>query len=191
MARRRGQETIRDMLLSLGVVMAGVALFTLFMPRGDADSVVAVDTAAPLAAFARVAPFGVAEPTGLPGYWKATSIRTQAPPGASRADVIELRIGYVVDRPGNRTYAQLNQGNARDAVKRVLADRPVTGTVDLAGAPWQERRDDAGHLALTRQVGDVILIVSDGGGRSGASLTDLGTLAASLRVPSDGPQRLS
>ncbi len=169
------------MVLSLGVVMLGVALFTLFMPRGGSDPVTAVDTVAPLAAFARSAPFDVAEPAGLPGYWKATSIRTQPPPGASRANAVELRIGYVVDRPGNRTYAQLNQGNATDAVQRVLGDRPVTGTARLAGEPWQERRDDAGHLAFTRQVGDVVLIVSDGGGEGGASAADLGILATSLR----------
>ncbi len=169
------------MTLSLGVVMAGVLLFALFMPRGGGDAVKAVDTAAPVTAFARSAPFAVVAPVGLPGFWKATSIRTDAPSGASRTQTVELTIGYVVDRSGNRTYAQLNEGNASDAVKRILADRPVTGAVEVAGESWQERRDDAGHLALTRQAGDVVLIVSDGGGKGGASPADLSTLAASLR----------
>ncbi|AEH08319.1 MULTISPECIES: DUF4245 domain-containing protein [Protofrankia] len=180
MARRRGQETIRDMALSLGVVMAGVLLVALFMPRGGGDPVRTVDTAAPVAAFARLAPFDVLAPTGLPDHWKPTSVRTSGLSDTAPGTV-ELTIGYVVDRPDDRTYAQLNESNARDAVKRVLGDRPVTGTVEFAGASWQERRDDAGHLALTRQVGDVVLIVSDGGGKGGASAADLGVLAASLR----------
>ncbi|WP_131784820.1 DUF4245 domain-containing protein [Protofrankia symbiont of Coriaria ruscifolia] len=181
MARRRGQETIRDMALSLGVVMAGVLLVALFMPRSDGDPVHPVDTAVPLTAFTRSAPFDVLAPMDLPAHWKATSVRTSGPSGTTRTKTVELTIGYVVDRPNNRTYTQLNEGNAVDAVKRVLGDRPVTGTVEVAGQPWQERRDDAGHLALTRQAGDVVLIVSDGGGKGAASASDLGILAASLR----------
>ncbi len=169
------------MALSLGVVMAGVLLVALFMPKGGGSPVDTLDTAAPLTAFARSAPFDVLAPTDLPDHWKATSVRTSGPSGTVRMKTIELTIGYVVDHPDHRTYAQLNEGNAADAVKRVLGDRPVTGTVEVAGQPWQERRDDAGHLALTRQVGDVVLIVSDGGGKGGASPSDLGVLAASLR----------
>ncbi|WP_462187146.1 MULTISPECIES: DUF4245 domain-containing protein [unclassified Frankia] len=183
MARRRGQETIRDMALSLAVVMAGVLLFVIFvMPRGsDEPTVKVVATSEPMAAFARQAPYSPLGPAGLPSYWKPTSIRLTLPTGGADGGPAEATIGYVVDRPDHRTFARFVESNAPTAVQRILGNRPANGTVDVEGVAWQQRRDGDGHLALTRTDGGVTVIVDDGGGKGGANQADLVTLAASLR----------
>src|SRR3954447_10213638 len=66
-ARARGQETVRDMVLSLAVVMAGVLVFFIFvMPRGHGQPVrVISDASTSVQSFARQAPYPVLAPTGL------------------------------------------------------------------------------------------------------------------------------
>lgn len=171
------------MVLSLAVVMAGVLVFVFFvMPSGrDETAVKVVETTAPMESFARQSPYAPLGPTGLPAYWKATSIRLTVPTGGtSDGDTAEATIGYVVDRH-DRTFARLMESNAPDAVQKKLGDRPVTGSVQVDGIPWQERRDDDGHLAITRTDGGVTTIVDDGAGKGGANHADLIVLAESLR----------
>ncbi|WP_084691939.1 DUF4245 domain-containing protein [Parafrankia elaeagni] len=184
MARQRGQETVRDMVLSLGVVLAAVAVFFVFaMPRGTEDpEVKVVDVETTLVPYARQAPYPASAPRDLPGLFKPTSIRMILPSGGtSDGDTTRITIGYVVDRPEDRTFARFLQSNASDAVQAILGDRPVTGSVDVAGESWEERRDDRGHLALTRIVDGVTTIIDDGGGPGAAELADLRTLAAAVR----------
>lgn len=100
---------------------------------------------------------------------------------ASSANLAELSIGYVIDRPKNRTYARYVVSNAPDAVRGLLGNRPVTGSTVVDGTTWQERADDVGHLALTRTVDAVTVIIDDGSGAGGAKPADLSTLAGSLR----------
>jgi hypothetical protein len=184
------------MVLSLAVVMAGVLIFVIFvMPRGDREAdVKVVETTAPLAAFARQAPYEVVTPAGLPLTWKATSVRTRLPSsgtspsgstgssgGTSDDNLAEVTIGYVIDEPDQRRFASFVSSNAPDAVQRVLGDRPVTGEQVVDGMAWQRRSDGDGHLALTRTSGEVTVIVEDGGGEGGAVEDDLVRLAASLR----------
>jgi Protein of unknown function (DUF4245) len=179
MARRRGQETIRDMVLSLTVVLVGVLLFAAFMPRGG-TAVKVVDAAGPVDQFARHAPYETMAPRGLPTYWKPTSVRVVSP-GSSPvgADVAELSIGYVVDR-GPRTFARLDETNAPDGIDRLLGERPTVRTVVIDGQSWDSRPDADGHNALSRTVDGATVIVSDGAGKGGASMAALSALAALL-----------
>jgi hypothetical protein len=173
------------MLLSLGVVMAGVLVFVIFvMPRGDREQAVkVVDTTVPLTSFAGQAPYELLAPAGLPEAWKPTSVRSRvsSSSGASGGDVAEITIGFVVDEPANRRYAVFAASNAPDVVQRLIGDRPVTDSRLIGGLQWDERRADSGHLAFTRTVGDVTFLVDDGGGSGGATEDDLVRLAASLR----------
>lgn len=185
------------MVLSLGVVMAGVFLFVFFvMPRGDEDPEIKVveNADVTVAAFARDAPFEVLAPAGLDAdLWKPTSVRVSVPTSDSgrEAGVAELSIGYVVDRPSEQRYARYRMSNAPDAVQELLGDRPVTGHTTIAGQRWEERRSDEGYLALTlATAGDAVVIIDDGAGSGGADPADLTTLAASLRpvaVPATAP----
>ncbi|MET8635394.1 DUF4245 domain-containing protein [Streptomyces sp. NPDC004096] len=75
------QKTVRGMLLSLGVVglMAGVVY--LFLPHDDhAPDLQRVDYRVELLTARRAAAYPVAAPEGLPGTWKATSVRFQGEP---------------------------------------------------------------------------------------------------------------
>jgi len=173
------------MVLSLAVVMAGVLAFFLFvMPKGHGQSVTVVsDASASVRSFARQAPYQVLAPTGLgQSLWKPTSVRMRVPGSvegaAQRAD---LTIGYVIDRPSDQTYARYEVTNDPSAVQQLLGNRPVTGRTTIGGQNWEIRRDDSGHLALTRAVGTATLIVDDGASSGGADQADLEALAASLR----------
>ncbi|OAA24210.1 Protein of unknown function (DUF4245) [Frankia sp. EI5c] len=173
------------MVLSLAVVLAGVAVFFVFvMPHGSDDPEVKVveNIESTLTAYARQAPYPASAPAGLPDLFKPTSVRITLPSGGtSDGDTARLTIGYVVDRPGDRTFTRFLQSNAADAVQAILGDRPVTGSVDVAGESWDERRDDRGHLALSREQGGVTTIIDDGGGPGGAEQADLVALAAAVR----------
>jgi hypothetical protein len=175
------------MVLSLGVVMAGVLVFAVFvMPRGDREPAVkVVDTAVPVVSFAGQAPFGLLAPRGLPATWKPTSVRARVPSGGTGgtgdAEVAELTIGYVVDEPDDQRYAVFAASNAPDVVQRLLGDRPITDSRVVDGVRWDERRADSGRLAFTRTVGGATFLVDDGGGTGGAGPDDLVRLAASLR----------
>ncbi len=172
------------MVLSLAAVMAGVLVFVIFvMPRGgDETAVKVVETAEPLAAFARQTPYTPLAPAGLPGYWKATSLRLTGPTGSSDGgNVAEATVGYVVDRSGHRTYARLRESNAPNAVQKLLGNRPARGTVDVDGVPWEQRPGNNGQLAISRTDGGFTVVVDDGDGKGGASQADLAVLAESLQ----------
>lgn len=168
------------MLLSLALLMAVVGGFLLLVPRHHHDAVQPVDYRADLRIFAINAPYQVLAPSGLPAYWKVTSFTT-VPPDQPRKGTASMHMGIVVDR-SPRTYAALEESNepAGDFAAR-LAVPSITGAVTVAGNSWQVRRDDAGHTTLSRTAGGRTLIVTDGGGKGGATLQQLETLAASLQ----------
>jgi hypothetical protein len=139
-----------------------------------------VDYRGDLRVFAANAPFQVLAPVGLPAYWKVTSFST-VPPDQSGKGTASMHMGMVVDQ-SPRTYAALEESNepVADFVSRIGVP-PVRGSVTVAGNPWQLRRDGAGHTSLSRTAGGMTVIVTDGGGKGGATQQQLETLAASLQ----------
>ena len=168
------------MLLSLALLMAVVGGFLLLVPRHHHDPVQPVDYRGDLRIFAADAPFQVLAPAGLPADWKVTSFST-VPPDQPNKGTASLHMGIVVDQ-SPRTYAALEESN--EPVGPFL-DRigvpPVTGSVMVTGNPWQVRRDDAGHTSLSRTANGVTVIVTDGGGKGGATQQQLENLAGSLQ----------
>ncbi|MFI5683805.1 DUF4245 domain-containing protein [Streptomyces sp. NPDC051636] len=79
MAGTKGkQKTVRDMILSLGVVGIAAGVIYLFVPHDDhAPDLERVDYRVELDTARRAANYPVAAPEGLPGSWKATSVRFQ------------------------------------------------------------------------------------------------------------------
>ncbi|MFI6400924.1 DUF4245 domain-containing protein [Streptomyces sp. NPDC050548] len=70
------QKTVRDMILSLGLIGIAAAIVYLFIPHSDhAPDVKRVDYRVELLTARRAAPYPVAAPEGLPKTWKATSVR--------------------------------------------------------------------------------------------------------------------
>ncbi|MEU8591514.1 DUF4245 domain-containing protein [Streptomyces sp. NPDC048664] len=73
------QKTVRDMILSLGLIglMAGV-IYLFFIPHDErAPDAKRVDYRVELLTARRSAPYPVAAPEGLPATWKATSVTYQ------------------------------------------------------------------------------------------------------------------
>lgn len=169
------------MVVSLGVLAAGIGLFVVLLPKHHHDPVMTVDVGAQLSVLVHDSPFAVLAPAGLPADWRPTSIRTSVPDTA-RSGPAGLHIGYVVDRTP-RTYAALEESNApADAfLRQQLGDTVAAGTVTAAGKPYTVRRNAGGYVSLARTA-DGITVVATGGGRSGgASLGDLEVLVASLQ----------
>jgi hypothetical protein len=168
------------MVWSLALLMAVIGGFLLLVPRHHHDAVTPVDYSGDLHIFAADAPYRVLAPAGLPADWKVTSFTT-VPPEQPGKGTASLHMGMVVDR-SPRTYAALEESNELAATFAGRLGVPsVTGSVTVAGQPWQLRRDDAGHTALSRTVGGTTTIVTDGGGKGGATLQQLEALAGALQ----------
>ncbi|MET8248137.1 DUF4245 domain-containing protein [Streptomyces sp. NPDC005202] len=72
------QKTVRDMILSLGLIGIAAAVIYLFVPHDDhAPDLKRVDYRVELLTARRAASYPVAAPEGLPQSWKATSVRFQ------------------------------------------------------------------------------------------------------------------
>ncbi|MGW2820582.1 DUF4245 domain-containing protein [Streptomyces sp. NPDC001443] len=70
------QKTVRDMILSLGLIMVAAGVIYIFVPHDDhAPDIKRVDYRIELLTARRAASYPVAAPEGLPGSWKATSVR--------------------------------------------------------------------------------------------------------------------
>ncbi|MFK4144067.1 DUF4245 domain-containing protein [Streptomyces sp. NPDC004065] len=72
------QKSVRSMVLSLGVTALAAGVVYLFVPHDDhAPDIKRVDYRVELLTARRAASYPVAAPEGLPGEWKATSVRFQ------------------------------------------------------------------------------------------------------------------
>ncbi|MFE2516955.1 DUF4245 domain-containing protein [Streptomyces mirabilis] len=76
MAGTKGKQSVRDMLLSLGLIGLMAGVIYIFIPHDDsAPPLKRVDYRVELLTARRAASYPVAAPVGLPTAWKATSVR--------------------------------------------------------------------------------------------------------------------
>jgi len=170
---RRGSRPVRDMALSLSVlvipIMVMVWLFNYLGSTSDSG------TADPEPVFeqARTVGLQVMEPVGLDEDWRPTTVVLRRVDGA-----YTMRVGYVTSQDG---LIQLIQSETR--FEKLLADelgegvRPE-GTVEINGVQWEwyPGRQGARALVMTQPDRDLTVIVL---GR--ATDEELQELAASLR----------
>ncbi|MFE7166673.1 DUF4245 domain-containing protein [Streptomyces sp. NPDC057616] len=72
------QKTVRDMVLSLGIIGIAAAVIYVFIPHNDSQpDIKPVDYRVELLTARRAAAYPVAAPEGLPKTWTATSVRFQ------------------------------------------------------------------------------------------------------------------
>lgn len=180
MAAKRGRETLRDMALSLGVIVAIVAAFVLLQPRRhyDARKPVPVDTySGEVRAAQRLArPATLLAPGRLPAGWTATSVTASAAPTAGGR--FSFHVGYVT--PSVR-YAHLEVGDGpADALvgAAVGASSVLAAALPVGSQTWVERSGTEG-LALTRTEAGVTYVVA-GAAKGGAGIDELTFLAGSL-----------
>ncbi|WP_328494230.1 DUF4245 domain-containing protein [Streptomyces sp. NBC_00414] len=76
MAGMKGKQTVRDMVLSLGLIGIVVGFIYVFIPNDDSEPPLErVDYRVELLTARRAATYPVAAPEGLSADWKATSVR--------------------------------------------------------------------------------------------------------------------
>jgi hypothetical protein len=171
-AARRSGRTLRDMALSMIVLLIPLAIVVgIFRLRGGED-VVIVDPGPVIAAARSADAFPVSEPTGLTEVWRPISADfTVAGAGAT------LRIGYLTPDDGAIQVIESSEPVVSLLI-RELGDqvRPV-GVVAVGGASnWDSYEVRGTERAIVRKESGRTTIVI---GR--AEIIEMRTLAASLR----------
>lgn len=172
-AKKRKASTGRDMLLSLAVVGAAIAIFVLLLPKTPHAKVTPVDYLPAARELARDTTLPIYAPQPLPAGWQANYVRlSNAPDG--------LHIGFVLD---TKKFARLDESAKPDPAFYSSSHVPTqkaSGSSPLTGF---ELRESGGHVALVKQFsGGGVLTVSDGGTASSATLSELVTIAKSLQL---------
>ncbi|MGC5036787.1 MULTISPECIES: DUF4245 domain-containing protein [unclassified Streptomyces] len=125
------QKTARDMILSLGVIVLVAGVIYLFIPHDDsAPDIKRVDYRVELLTARRAAPYPVAAPEGLPGAWKATSVRYRGD------DFDTWHLGFH-DPEGE--YVAVQQSTQRRPVfldEATQGARETDRTEEIAGRTW-------------------------------------------------------
>ncbi|MFF0010249.1 DUF4245 domain-containing protein [Streptomyces sp. NPDC005374] len=165
------QKTVRDMILSLGLIGIAAAVIYVFIPHDDsAPDVQKVDYRVELLTARRAASYPVAAPEGLSADWKATSVRFQAD------EFDAWHLGF--QAPGGE-YVQIEQSTQKQST---FADEASQGgaatkqTQEIAGRTWT--RYTGGRYDALVHSGDGATTVVAGTG-SFAQLTEM---AKSLRT---------
>ncbi|MFC8365818.1 DUF4245 domain-containing protein [Streptomyces griseorubiginosus] len=165
------QKTVRDMILSLGLIGIAAAVIYVFIPHDDsAPDIKTVDYRVELLTARRAASYPVAAPEGLPAGWKATSVRFQA----DESDAWHL--GF--QAPGGE-YVQIEQSAQKPSEfidEATQGGEATKRTEEIAGRTWT-RYTGGRYDALVHQ-GDGATTVVAGTG-SAAQLTEM---AKSLKM---------
>ncbi len=143
--KKRGTQTMRDMVLSLAVILLAAGVIYLFIPHdADRNPVKTVDYRVELSTARRAAPYPIAAPDGLPTGWRATSVTYDA---SSDKGGAAWHLGFLT---GKDQYAAVEQSDARPTayVEKVDAGRaedrpaaaPSTATAGCAGTATSTTR---------------------------------------------------
>ncbi|MET8831093.1 DUF4245 domain-containing protein [Streptomyces sp. NPDC004610] len=125
------QKTVRDMILSLGLIVLAAYVIYLFIPHDDTEQdPKPVDYRVELLTAQRAASYPVAAPEGLPDTWKPTSVRYQGQDGET------WHLGFHAPDGEYVAIAQSTQARARfiDDISRGGSETEVTR--DIAGRTW-------------------------------------------------------
>ncbi|MFF7135135.1 MULTISPECIES: DUF4245 domain-containing protein [unclassified Streptomyces] len=165
------QKTVRDMILSLGLIGIAAAVIYVFIPHDDsAPDIKTVDYRVELLTARRAASYPVAAPEGLSAGWKATSVRF-------RGDQFDAwHLGF--QAPGDQ-YVQIEQSTQKPAEfidEASQGGEATKETRQIAGRTWT-RYTGGRYDALVHQ-GDGATTVVAGTG----SLAQLTEMAKSLKT---------
>ena len=163
---------LRDMVVSLGVLLMIIGVVLMFQHRGG-KAITVIDPSSAYAGARNGAAYQVRTPQGLPAGWRPTSARTERPESGR----LTLRVGFVTPKG---EYAQLVESDLpRDRLLSTELSAGVrpSGSVLVGDQAWQEfPAPRQGDRAIVRTDGSVTYVVS-----GSAGLDELRVLAASLR----------
>ncbi len=172
-ADKRGNKTVRDLILSLAVLGVVVAVIYVFIPHDSkADPVKPISYSVELGQARRDAPFEVAGPEGLSARWRATSVTYNS----ADPHKVVWHVGFV-DPEQQYVAVEQSNGDPDAFIGEVTLDahRDGTRTVTAGGLVW-ERWAGKRYNALVRKEQGVTTIVL-GTGPDG----QLTQMAAALR----------
>ncbi|MEV4438543.1 DUF4245 domain-containing protein [Streptomyces sp. NPDC049577] len=189
MAGRNGKtQTIRNMVLSLAVVVPVAVLSYLFIPHdgGGADPVKAVSYRVELMTARRAAPYAVAAPEGLGEGWRATSVSYRAGGAGKEGSVWHL--GFL---DPERQYVAVEQsdGPAVAFIDGVTQGAEKTATTQRIGDAVWTRYEGPKYNALVREERGVTTVVT--GTASNANLTSMAAALKAEKAGTTGESRTS
>jgi hypothetical protein len=154
--------------------LLAIVLVVAWLRQPGGSEVPTVDPGPDLAYAARIAPYDLLAPTGLPAGWRATSSKVDAPQGEGRTPVT-LTVGYLT--PAGK-YAGLTETDRRtaDVQGADLAGATAAGSTRAGGRTWQRYRTTRGETALLLVADRLTLLIT-----GSAPDEDLAALAGSLR----------
>lgn len=166
--RKRGRETVGDMVRSLGLVMLIVVpvWFLAQPPDSDKATVRAQDTVRPIADLQRQAP-GIPVPGALPDGWVANAVA---------ADQDGLRIGWNTPTTHYLEYAASLGDPA--FLPTITGNGTQVGTVEVDGVTWEQYQNEDDATTLVRKVDGRTIAV--GGVREDTSLAEIETVARTV-----------
>ncbi len=167
----RLKQSVRDMVLSMAVVIAVVGAILIVTHRPAPEAVKPVDSTMALTAAGMQATFPVMVPTALPSGWVTTSARWQATAKSGGQPVLHL--GYVTP---SAQYAQVQESaSTTPAFLAESTDRGTAGAMrTVAGQTWQEWTADGRRSLVQQDAGHVVVVSGTG------DWSEIAALAASL-----------
>ena len=171
--KKRGRETVGDMVRSLGIVL-GIVVVVWWLaqpPDSDKKEVRPIDPAVEIRSFVRAQP-GALVPGNLPAEWLPTVAVYKAAPDS-------LRVGYYVSDRNDYVEYFASTAPAQDFLREAAGEElEELEPVQVGAVTWQQVRDEDGALSLHRTVGSLTVVV--GSLRTTATLDELRVLAGSL-----------
>lgn len=164
MARKRGSETVGDMVRSMVVVLIPVAFVAglVGLLRPSSETVRDVEWEQALESAREAAEYDLVGPESLPDGWTATRVAYET--GTSAADGV-WRMSFVSEQG---TYVGLVQrvADADLLLRRELPDVEADGSSNVEGTQWQrfvEADVSDPDRALVQNRGDSVVIVLGSG----------------------------
>jgi len=176
-ANRMSAANMVRSLLPLVVICLLLVAWQAFRASNE-ETVRTVDPTSTVRLAAERAGYEVQVPAGLPAEYRPTSARTDAGFAADGAPVT-LEIGYLTPSEEFAGFTVSDDARA-EPVRTVLDGATDEGTVDVAGTPWTRLTTERGEAALTREAGEVVLVVT-----GSAPEDELRTVAAAV-APAEG-----
>jgi hypothetical protein len=174
-ARRLNTGNMLRSMLPLVVICLVIVGWTNFRQSKDAaDPVHEVDPSTSVQLAAARASYDLLVPQGLDDGYRATSARTDAG-NAAEGDPVTLEIGYLTPR-GEYAGFVVSDDRRAEPVATVLDGAQEKGSVDIGGQAWTRAVTDRDETALSREDGDVIVVIT-----GSASDEELETVAAAVR----------
>ncbi|MFF8537153.1 DUF4245 domain-containing protein [Streptomyces sp. NPDC015532] len=157
MAGTKGKQSVRDMILSLGLIGLMAGVIYIFIPHDDSKpDLKRVDYQVELLTARRAASYPVAAPEGLPSAWKATSVRY---------DGSEFDAWHLGFQAPDGQYVAVEQSTQRPAVFIDTASqgaRQTKATQRIGARTWQRYEGDHYDALVLEDKGATTVVTGTG-----------------------------